>query len=151
MSSEWNERAGGFNVLYGAVVVAYGPESSPSGGFGARSRSAADATNYLPPPQWHPALASSVGEEISRTAAEARANRLAPAAHQLSGRQFDVLRLIVQGRSNKEIARTLKLAEGTVKIHVAGLFSKLGVHRRAAVAVAGARLLAETSRSKTSM
>jgi DNA-binding NarL/FixJ family response regulator len=45
----------------------------------------------------------------------------------------------------------LKLAEGTVKIHVAGLFSKLGVHRRAAVAVAGARLLSETSRLKTSM
>jgi DNA-binding NarL/FixJ family response regulator len=74
---------------------------------------------------------------------------LAPAAHQLSGRQFEVLKLIVQGRSNKEIARALNLAEGTVKIHVAGLFSKLGVHRRAAVAVAGARLLSGTPRSKT--
>jgi DNA-binding CsgD family transcriptional regulator len=61
----------------------------------------------------------------------------------LSGRQRDVLRLIVQGMSNKEIARALNLAEGTVKIHVAGLFGKLRVHRRAAVAVAGARFLSD--------
>ncbi len=54
----------------------------------------------------------------------------------LSGRQRDVLALLVQGRSNKEIARTLGLAEGTVKIHVTALFTKLGIHRRAAVAVA---------------
>ena len=55
----------------------------------------------------------------------------------LSPRQHDVLRLIVRGLSNKEIARALNLAEGTVKIHVAALFGKLGVHRRAAVAIAG--------------
>jgi DNA-binding NarL/FixJ family response regulator len=48
-----------------------------------------------------------------------------------------VLRLIVRGLSNKEIARSLNVAEGTVKIHVAALFGKLGVHRRAAVAIAG--------------
>jgi DNA-binding CsgD family transcriptional regulator len=59
----------------------------------------------------------------------------------LSGRQRDVLKLIVQGLSNKEIAHTIKIAEGTVKIHIAALFGKLGVHRRAAVAVAGARFL----------
>jgi DNA-binding NarL/FixJ family response regulator len=58
-------------------------------------------------------------------------------AQNLSPRQCDVLKLIVRGQSNKEIARTLNLAEGTVKIHVAALFRKLGVHRRAAVAIAG--------------
>ena len=58
-------------------------------------------------------------------------------AQNLSPRQHDVLRLIVRGLSNKEIARALNLAEGTVKIHVAALFGKLGVHRRAAVAIAG--------------
>src|SRR5260221_9612836 len=63
----------------------------------------------------------------------------------LTDRQRDVLRLIVQGLSNKEIARTLNIAQGTVKIHVAALFGKLGVHRRAAVAVAGARFLAPAS------
>jgi DNA-binding NarL/FixJ family response regulator len=54
----------------------------------------------------------------------------------LSRRQNDVLRLMVQGRSNKEIARALNLAEDTVEIHVAALFSKLGVDQRAALAVA---------------
>ena len=61
----------------------------------------------------------------------------------LTRRQRDVLNLIVQGRSNKEIARILKLAEGTVKVHVAALFGKLGIHHRAAAAVAGARLISE--------
>ena len=61
----------------------------------------------------------------------------------LTGRQQDVLRLIVQGMSNKEKARALKLAEGTVKIHVAALFGKLRVHRRSAVVLAGARFLSD--------
>ena len=62
----------------------------------------------------------------------------------LSPRQRDVLKLIVRGLSNKEIARALNLAEGTVKIHVAALFGKLGVHRRAAVAIAGGVLSVPT-------
>jgi DNA-binding NarL/FixJ family response regulator len=61
-------------------------------------------------------------------------------AQNLSARQHDVMKLIVLGLSNKEIASTLKLAEGTVKIHVAALLRKLGVHRRAAVAAAGGLL-----------
>ena len=61
----------------------------------------------------------------------------------LSRRQADVLRLIVQGCSNKQIARTLGLAQGTVKIHVAALFHKLGATSRTAAAVAGTRLLAQ--------
>jgi DNA-binding NarL/FixJ family response regulator len=64
----------------------------------------------------------------------------------LTPRQRDVFELIVQGMSNKEIARTLELAEGTVKIHIKALFAKLGVRRRAAVAVAGTRLLSTTER-----
>jgi len=63
------------------------------------------------------------------------------AAHALTPRQQDVLNLIVGGKSNKEIARALKLGEGTVKVHVAALFRNLGVNRRAAAAAAGARLL----------
>jgi ATP/maltotriose-dependent transcriptional regulator MalT len=58
----------------------------------------------------------------------------------LTPRQCEVFELIVQGMSNKEIARALELAEGTVKIHIKALFKKLGVRRRAAVAVAGRRL-----------
>ena len=65
-------------------------------------------------------------------------------AQNLSRRQHDVLKLIVRGLSNKEIARALNLAEGTIKIHVAALFGKLGVHRRAAVAIAGGVLSVPT-------
>jgi DNA-binding NarL/FixJ family response regulator len=64
----------------------------------------------------------------------------------LTPRQRDVFDLIVQGMSNKEIARSLQLAEGTVKIHIKALFAKLGVRRRAAVAVAGTRLLLSSER-----
>jgi len=64
----------------------------------------------------------------------------------LTPRQRDVFDLIVQGMSNKEIARSLQLAEGTVKIHIKSLFEKLGVRRRAAVAVAGTRFLSSSER-----
>jgi DNA-binding NarL/FixJ family response regulator len=60
-------------------------------------------------------------------------------AHALTARQRDVLDLLVQGKSNKEIALALKLGEGTVKIHMAAIFRYFGVNNRAAAAVAGAR------------
>ncbi|WP_230534173.1 LuxR C-terminal-related transcriptional regulator [Microvirga roseola] len=57
----------------------------------------------------------------------------------LTSRQRDVLDLLVQGKTNKEIALALKLGEGTVKIHMAAIFRYFGVNNRAAAAVAGAR------------
>lgn len=60
-------------------------------------------------------------------------------AHALTRRQQDVLDLLVQGKSNKQIAISLKLSEGTVKIHLAAIFRYFGVNNRAAAAVAGAR------------
>ncbi|NBJ10550.1 LuxR C-terminal-related transcriptional regulator [Microvirga arsenatis] len=58
---------------------------------------------------------------------------------QLTPRQQDVLDLLVQGKTNKEIANALGLGEGTVKIHMAAIFRYFGVNNRAAAAVAGAR------------
>jgi DNA-binding NarL/FixJ family response regulator len=55
---------------------------------------------------------------------------------QLSARQLEVLRSLAGGRSNKEIARELGIAEGTVKIHVNALFRALGVHNRVGAAAA---------------
>jgi two-component system, NarL family, response regulator len=51
-------------------------------------------------------------------------------AQDLSHREMDVLKLIVQGRSNKEIADRLGLSESTIKNHVNGLLAKLHVQDR---------------------
>lgn len=49
---------------------------------------------------------------------------------ELTSREMDVLRLIVAGRSNKEIGGELFISEATVKTHVNSLLSKLGVTDR---------------------
>ncbi len=53
----------------------------------------------------------------------------------LSPREEDVLREIARGASNKEIARTLDIAETTVKIHVQHILRKLGLSSRVQAAV----------------
>ena len=53
----------------------------------------------------------------------------------LSARERDVLRLIAQGDSNKLIARTLDIAETTVKIHVQHMLRKLQLNSRVQAAV----------------
>ncbi|MFO1149154.1 MAG: response regulator transcription factor [Alsobacter sp.] len=67
---------------------------------------------------------------------------------QLTPRQRDVLALLVEGKSNKEIARQLGLGGGTVKIHVAALLRAFGARNRAGVAAAGAGLLAGSGRGR---
>ncbi len=49
---------------------------------------------------------------------------------ELSPRELDVLRLVAKGLSNKEIGTALGLAEGTIKIHLTNILSKLGVSDR---------------------
>ncbi|WP_139417923.1 response regulator [Agromyces laixinhei] len=49
----------------------------------------------------------------------------------LTEREIEVLRLLDQGASNREIARTLFVTEATVKTHLVHLFSKLNVESRA--------------------
>jgi DNA-binding NarL/FixJ family response regulator len=55
---------------------------------------------------------------------------------ELTPRQRQVVRLIAQGRSNKEIARALQLAEGTIKVHVNALYRTLSVNNRASAVAA---------------
>ena len=70
------------------------------------------------------------------------APRVAALAHapRLSPRERDVLRLLVAGQSNKEIAASLRVTERTVKFHVTSIFNKLGAENRAqAVTIAHQR------------
>jgi DNA-binding NarL/FixJ family response regulator len=53
----------------------------------------------------------------------------------LSDRELEVLRLLADGRSNREIAGTLFLAEGTVKNHVTNVLAKLGARDRTQAAL----------------
>jgi LuxR family maltose regulon positive regulatory protein len=66
----------------------------------------------------------------------ARQDRLAPifgvqTLHALSPRETEILTLIAEGLSNKEIARSLYIGPETVKSHLKSVFTKLGVERRA--------------------
>ena len=63
-----------------------------------------------------------------------------PLIEPLSQRELEVLQLISDGASNREIAQELVLAIGTVKKHISNIFGKLGVSSRTQ-AVARAREL----------
>lgn len=56
-------------------------------------------------------------------------------ADDLTDREFDVLRQLVLGRSNKDIAAALALAEETVKTHVGSLLAKLRAENRSQAVV----------------
>jgi len=59
----------------------------------------------------------------------------------LTDRQRQILRLIAQGKSNKEIARSLDILEGTVKAHLRFLMKHLNAKNRTQLAVIASRLL----------
>jgi DNA-binding NarL/FixJ family response regulator len=73
--------------------------------------------------QYHipPHVASRLAERIGRP--------------ELTLREIEVLKLVVKGKSNKEIAQDLNIAEGTVKGHLKSVFGKLGVNDRTQAAM----------------
>jgi len=58
----------------------------------------------------------------------------------LTVRQIDVVNLVSQGKSNKEIARRLGISENTVRAHLAAIFQEMGVNSRTEVAAIVCRL-----------
>lgn len=80
--------------------------------------------------KWLPS--SIVQPAISRASAAAR--RTSPFAL-LTRREKEVARLIADGLSNRDVAARLAMSEGTVKIHLHTIYSKLGVDNRTAVAI----------------
>jgi DNA-binding NarL/FixJ family response regulator len=68
-----------------------------------------------------------------------------PAPHAvLTVRQREVLTLLADGKSNKEIGRALNISEGTVKVHITASFRILGVHNRVGAAAALQKLVEPT-------
>ena len=70
-----------------------------------------DGKNYIPP-----AIGAKLAERMK--------------GPELSGREIEVLQLMAGGKSNKEIARSLFVSEGTVKGHVNHILAKLGANGR---------------------
>jgi DNA-binding NarL/FixJ family response regulator len=86
---------------------------------------------YLPPALLE--QASQGGLDGGPMASESAVSFLTP-------RQREVLTLLGQGKSNKEIARVLQLAEGTVKLHVTAILKALNVNNRTRAVVAASQL-----------
>ncbi|MDW8234307.1 MAG: response regulator transcription factor, partial [Roseiflexaceae bacterium] len=70
-----------------------------------------------------------------RRLANVTPNGEAPPIEPLTPREQQVLRLLMQGKTNREIARELVISPGTVKVHVEHIIAKLGVSDRTQAAV----------------
>jgi DNA-binding NarL/FixJ family response regulator len=81
-----------------------------------------------------PSVAAKVVARLAQLDAAPR-SRPQPLVVPLSDRELDVLRLLADGRSNREIAGELFLAEGTVKNHVTNVLAKLGARDRTQAAL----------------
>jgi DNA-binding NarL/FixJ family response regulator len=80
-----------------------------------------------------------LAERLPDKAAKLDASRVP--MQNLSARQRQVLMGLVEGKSNKEIAQALNVAEGTVKMHLAALFRVLGATNRAHAVAMGKQLI----------
>ena len=73
-------------------------------------------------------------------AAAGAGSGITPESLGLTGRQLDVLWLLLEGMSNKQICRKLDLAEATVKVHVRAILRALNVDSRTEAVVVATRM-----------
>lgn len=117
--SAWEERAEIIGAL-SAGVHGYIPKSLTSAEIASAIRQILDGQIFVP---------SALGKRDT-PAAPARLT-VSEGEDKLTGRQKEVLSELLKGQASKEIARTLDIAEGTVKIHLAAIYRALGVRTRA--------------------
>jgi two-component system NarL family response regulator len=86
----------------------------------------------------HPAVASKILAEFSLLA-QKKGKKAGWVEHDLTEREITVLRLVADGKTNKEIANNLDLSEKTVKNHVRNIFHKLQVYDRTQAAILAIR------------
>jgi DNA-binding NarL/FixJ family response regulator len=91
-------------------------------------RAAARGESFL-----QPSVAAKVVAEFARLTEGAPRDEVL--VDPLSDRELEVVRLVAQGASNKEVAAALYIAEGTVKNHLTSIFSKLDVRDRTQAAL----------------
>jgi two-component system NarL family response regulator len=111
----------GDEEIYGALqagAMAYLAKTVQREELTSAIRKVAAGQRHIPPD-----IAARLADRVSRS--------------QLSSRELEVLRLLVSGRRNREIAGALVISEGTVKLHVSSILGKLGAaDRTEAVTVA---------------
>jgi NarL family two-component system response regulator LiaR len=69
-------------------------------------------------------------DSAAATALVASARDDPPIRDALTQREREILVLLTEGKTNKEIANELSISEGTVRFHVSNIFSKMGVNNR---------------------
>lgn len=113
-------------------AVGYIPKSCSSHEMLAALRIVLQGDVYIPP-----RLLGKLGPTALSLSASGENN---PSQTLLTSRQIEVLELMARGLPNKSIARTLAVAEGTVKLHVAAIMRTLGVHNRTEAVMEASRL-----------
>ncbi len=118
--SAWEERAEILAAL-SAGVHGYIPKSLSAVEIAAAIRDILDGKIYVP---------AALGRREPGAPLDERTGNVG-GSEKLTVRQKEVLGELLKGRSSKEIARTLDIAEGTVKIHLAAIYRTVGVRTRA--------------------
>jgi DNA-binding NarL/FixJ family response regulator len=117
--SAWEEREEILAAL-SAGVHGYIPKSLSSAEIAAAIRSILEGQIFVP---------AALGKR--EAGAPTRPPGMRDGEDKLTIRQREVLDELLKGQASKEIARTLDIAEGTVKIHLAAIYRALGVRTRA--------------------
>ena len=113
-------------------AVGYIPKSCSSHEMLSALRIVLQGDVYIPPK-----LLGKLGESALSLAVSSNNDNLQTV---LTARQIEVLELMARGLPNKSIAKTLNLAEGTVKLHVAAILRAVGARNRTEAVIEATRL-----------
>jgi DNA-binding NarL/FixJ family response regulator len=108
-----------------AGAVGYLLKDVPSEQLAEAIRAAARGEAFI-----QPSVARKVVAEFARLTEREHRRREQPLVEPLSARELEVLALVAEGLSNREIGERLFITEGTVKNHVSNVLAKLGVRDR---------------------